>query len=126
MRSTSTNIRTLLPPDVKQLYLDREDSPPSTATTKNVRLCGVVSRNEECNFSFSAMRQDKGWGTDGLHVVPKLLSSEEVCCGSVGSLDVLQAYSVYKNVETRKNILIRMKEIMYSRALDQSWASKVS
>jgi hypothetical protein len=78
------------------------------------------------NFSFSAMHQDKGWGTDGLHVVPKLLSSEEVCCGSVGSLDVLQTYSVYKNVETRKNILITMKENMYSRALDQSSVSKVS
>jgi len=92
VRSTSSNIRTLLPPDVKQLYLEHDDSPPpSTATTKNDLLCGVVSRNEEYNFSFSAMRQDKGWGTDGLHVVPKLLSSEEVCCGSVGSLDVMRA-----------------------------------
>ena len=50
VRSTSSNIRTLLPSDGKRLYLEHEDSPPSTATTKNDRFCDVVSRNEEYNF----------------------------------------------------------------------------
>jgi hypothetical protein len=60
LRSTCSNIRTLLPPDGKRLGREHDDSPPSTATKKNDRFCGVVSRNEEYNFSFNAMRKDKG------------------------------------------------------------------
>jgi len=60
VRSTSSNIRSLLPPDGKWFYREHYGWPPPTATTKNGRFCGVVSRNEEYNFISNAMRQDKG------------------------------------------------------------------